>query len=341
MDRIPKSPFVQLAGYYVLLGLAVVALIGFFPGVGQLFEEFQRLSPVHGVSSKKEAVEALAGGGGVASLGILKLGLITILSMLGALALSLPVARVFMVTKERQGYDQAMVQTVIVLPMTVAATLILVQNSIALAFAMGAIVAGVRFRSTLKDPEDVVYIFLALGIGLAAGVFAPVVAAAASVLFNFTLLTLWKFNVGNVYADRATLGLPAPLSGGDLQLRAALTPQELQEAAERSVRLRQYIEARAESKKGKKRFNHLLVVHVKAAGPAQHAIEGVLEQQTERWALADIESVPDGNSTLEYLVRLGDSVGPDTLLEAIRTGAAPHVITAEMQSLHGLRKPEH
>src|SRR5260370_24255501 len=175
MDRIPKSAFVVLAGYYVLLGLAVVALIGLFPGVGQLFEEFKRLSPVHGVSSKKEAVEALAGGApGVASLGIVKLGLITILSMLGALALSLPVARVFMVTKQRQGYDQSMVQTVIVLPMTVAATLILVQNSIALAFAMGAIVAGARFRNTLKDPEDVVYIFLALGIGLAAGVFSPV-----------------------------------------------------------------------------------------------------------------------------------------------------------------------
>jgi hypothetical protein len=339
VDRIPKSPFVQLAGYYILLVLTVVALIGLFPGVAQLFEEFQRLSPVHGVSSKKEAVEALAGGApGVASLGFAKLGLVTFLSMLGALALSLPVARVFMVTKQRQGYDQSMVQTVIVLPMTAAATLILVQNSIALAFAMGAIVAGVRFRNTLKDPEDVVYIFLALGIGLAAGVFAPVVAAVASLVFNLTLLTLWKFNVGNVYADRAALGLPAPL-GGDLQLRAALTPQELQEAAERSVRLRQYIEARAERKKGKKRFNHLVVVHVTAAGPAQDAIEGLLEQQTERWALADIESVPDGNSTLEYLVRLGDSVRPDTLLEAIKTRAAPHVIAAEVQSLHGLRKP--
>src|SRR5260370_36926709 len=114
MDRIPKSPFVQLGGYYVLLGLAVMALIGLFPGVGQLFEEFQRLSPVHGVSSKKEAVEALAGGApGVASLGIVKLGLITILSMLGALALSLPAARVFMVPKQRQGFCQVNVPNVI------------------------------------------------------------------------------------------------------------------------------------------------------------------------------------------------------------------------------------
>src|SRR5260370_4206528 len=337
MDRIPKSPFVQLGGYYVLLGLAVMALIGRFPGVVQLFEEFQRLSPVHGVSSKKEAIEALAGGApGVASLGFAKLSLITGLSMLGALALSLPVARVFMVTKQRQGYDQSMVQTVIVLPMTVAATLILVQNSIALAFAMGAIVAGVRFRNTLKDPEDVVYIFLALGIVVAAGVFAPEVAAVASLVFNLTLLTLWKFNVGDGYADRAALGLPAPLGSGELQLRGALTPQELQEAAERSVRLRQYIEARGETKNGKKRYNHLLVVHVTAAGPAQHAIEGLREQPTERWALAALESVPDGNSTLEYLVRLVDAVVPDALLEAVKTRPAPQGIAAEVQSLRGL-----
>src|SRR5260370_35131399 len=114
MDRIPKSPFVQLGGYYVLLGLAVMALIGLFPGVVQLFEEFQRLSPVHGVSSKKEAIEALAGGApGVASLGFAKLGLITGLSMLGALALSPPVARRFMATKHRHGHDPTLVQTMI------------------------------------------------------------------------------------------------------------------------------------------------------------------------------------------------------------------------------------
>src|SRR2546421_335737 len=91
---------------------------------------------------------------GVASLGSANLALITFFSMLGALALVLPVAWVYMITKQHRGYDQSVVQTVIVLPMTVAGTLILVQNSVALAFALGGIVAAIRFRNTLKDTRS-------------------------------------------------------------------------------------------------------------------------------------------------------------------------------------------
>src|SRR2546428_9972091 len=104
--------------------------------------------------------------------------------MLGALVLALPSAWVYRVTKQQRGYDQAVVQTVIVLPMTIAGTLILVQNSLALAFALGGIVAAIRFRNTLKDTKDVVYIYLALGLGLAAGVYVPVLAPGVSLVLH-------------------------------------------------------------------------------------------------------------------------------------------------------------
>src|SRR2546430_17115929 len=43
---------------------------------------------------------------------------------------------------------------------------------------------AVRFRNTLKDTKDAVYIFLALAVGVAAGVYAPTVAAVMSVMFR-------------------------------------------------------------------------------------------------------------------------------------------------------------
>src|SRR5437879_2824782 len=116
--------------------------------------------------------------------------------MLTALLLVLPVAWVYMVRKRRSGYDPSVVQTRIMLPMTVAGTVILVQNSLALAFALAAIVAAVRFRNTLKDTKDAVYIFLALAVGVAAGVFAPTVAAVMYVVFTAVVITLWPSNVG-------------------------------------------------------------------------------------------------------------------------------------------------
>lgn len=351
MGRFWNSPFVRLAAYYVLLGLAVVLLVTLFPGVRGLFERFQELSPVHGLVSRRAAIEEAVNGPGPASLGAMALGLITLLSMLGALALVLPTAWVYMLTKQHRGYDQAVVQTVIVLPMTVAGTLILVQNSLALAFALGGIVAAIRFRNTLKDTRDVVYVYLVLGVGLAAGVYVPVVAAVMSLVFNATVLLLWWLNVGNIYADQRALPTRLPFAAalvgpgktgefmalGDPQLLAALSPPELAEVAAGAARLRQYIEAHASAKK-KQRFNGLLVVHATDLEDAQRKLEAVLKERTTRWKLAELKPGDGGPATLEYLVRLDeDETRPATLLAQLKERGAPQVVGAEYRSLKGMR----
>src|SRR5437879_12810672 len=206
MARMWQSPFVRLAAYYVVLSVAVGLLVKAFPQIVDLFEAFQRLSPIHGTGGRKDALDQAANTPGAASRGSPDLALITVFSMLGAWALVLPVAWVYMITKQHRGYDQSVVQTVIVLPMTIAGTLILVQNSLALAFALGGIVAAIRFRNTLRDTKDVVYVYLALGVGMSAGVVGPAVSAALSLVFNYTLLTLWHFNVGNIYAQQTLTG---------------------------------------------------------------------------------------------------------------------------------------
>src|SRR6266542_1061379 len=205
--RVRTHPYLRLVAYYALLGLAVWLVVSRFPTVPQLLERFREIS-VLGAAGGKGALFQEAAAAAKLSEG--EWALVTLLSMLTALLLVLPVAGVYMITKQRSGYDQSVVQTVIILPMTVAGTVILVQNSLALAFALAAIVAAVRFRNTLKDTKDAVYIFLALAVGVAAGVFAPTVAAVMSLTFNAVVLALWKSNVGNIYADQLarTTSLP-------------------------------------------------------------------------------------------------------------------------------------
>src|SRR5437899_12341363 len=185
--------------------------------------------------------------------------------------------------------------------MTVAGTLILVQNSIALAFALGGIVAAIRFRNTLKDTKDVVYIYLALGVGLAAGVYVPIVAAVMSLVFNITVLMLWQLNVGNIYADR--LG------------------------ADRAARLEPHLQAAAEDKK-KKRFNGALLIHAARLEPAQRVAETLLDDQAKRWKLAEIVPGERGTSILEYLIRLKDDAVAATLLDSLKARGAPDIVAA-------------
>lgn len=344
------SPLARLAAYYVVIGGAAWALVTWVPMVPDLLEKFRAQSALAG---KARDLALAATANGFESFTQSELALITFLSMLASLALVVPVAYVYMVTKQRRGYDQSVVQTVIILPMVVAGTLILVQNSLSLAFALGAVLAAVRFRNTLKDTKDAVYIFLALAVGVAAGVFSPAVGAVSSVIFNVVVLGLWHFNVGNIYVDQQ--GRVAPLrpgealmgpaktgefmAVGDPKLLEALTPDELDQVADRAARLQAYIAARSDDTK-KKRFSAVVLVHSTEPKSAQPAVEQVFENQTKRWRLAELLPTVDGTTTLEYMVRLKDDVEAGALLDELKRLGAPNVVAAEFRSLRGLKRGE-
>lgn len=118
-------------------------------------------------------------------------------AMLGALALMCPVAWVYMRTKPKARYDLSLVHTVIILPVVISGVVLIIRDSVALAFSLAGIVAAVRFRNTLRDTKDAVYIFLAIAVGLAAGVGSFGVALVVSVIFLAVVLVLWRFDVGS------------------------------------------------------------------------------------------------------------------------------------------------
>ena len=117
-------------------------------------------------------------------------------AMLGAIALMCPVAYVYMRTKPKARYDTSLVQTLIVLPIVISGVVLIVRDSIALAFSLAGIVAAVRFRNTLKDTKDTVYIFLAIAVGLAAGVQALPVGFVVTAIYLGVVLVLWRYDIG-------------------------------------------------------------------------------------------------------------------------------------------------
>lgn len=134
-------------------------------------------------------------------------------AMIWALAMALPVAWTLKHTRKLR-YDPSLLQTLIILPIVVAGIVMVVKNSLALAFALAGIVAGVRFRQKLDEPEQAVYVLLALGIGLAAGVHALDIALAMSLVFTLVVLTFWRYDIGDIFAG----GRGAQLSIGDPRL---------------------------------------------------------------------------------------------------------------------------
>jgi Domain of unknown function (DUF4956) len=220
----------------------------------------------------------------------------TALGMAGALALVVPVAWVYMLTKRRHGYDASVVQTVILLPLAIAGIVAVVRNSLALAFSLAGLAAAVRFRNTLEDTKDAVYIFLAMAVGLAAGVQALELGFVVSLAFNVAVLALWSLNVGDLYAGE-----------------------------ERPTFTREFRVADPERQDG--------VLVVQADTAAQESVEGTLHEHARSWKLVSRTPADGGRTQLTYLLRLKKRTAPATLVAAVSQRAAPCRATAEFQPL--------
>src|SRR5437762_6546472 len=294
LNSVDRS-LLRLLLYYVLLVLGTIVLARYVPAVRQAVS---LEGPPPGITAKelRKTLEEGGGATGEAAAARPTPATSTALAMIGALALVIPVARVYMLTKQRQGYDPSVVQTVILLPVAVAGIVAVVQNSLVLAFSLAGLAAAVRFRNTLKDSKDAVYIFVAMGVGLAAGVQALALCFVMTVIYNISVVTLWTLNVGDTYP-----GEPRPSFTGEFAIAAASPAAD----------------------------DELLV---DADPTAQRMVERALDRLTKRWRLVEQASGTDGRTTLTYEVRLKKKTTRAALIEAIAREAAPQVAPAALRS---------
>jgi hypothetical protein len=123
-----------------------------------------------------------------------------LLASFGAILLAVPISWVYFITSRARVIDQSFLTTIMILPVVVAGIAMVVLNSIALAFSLAGVVAAVRFRFTLRQPSDAMYIFVAIGIGLSSGIGALGIAAVISFSFAICTLAIWKLEYGKSLA---------------------------------------------------------------------------------------------------------------------------------------------
>ncbi len=115
--------------------------------------------------------------------------------LVGLWLLMLPVSWVHKGIHKLSVHDHSLDETTLVLPGIVAAIVLVVQHSLALAFSLAGIVAGVHFRRALQDTFDALFILCAIGSGIAAGVKALEIATVLTVFFCYA--TLYVYYLGD------------------------------------------------------------------------------------------------------------------------------------------------
>jgi len=321
---------IRTAVYYVVLVGGLLAVWRWLP---------------RGNASIPASLEALMGGAeAVTSKGMpvvqldeASLAISVAVAILAAVLLSLPVAWIYQLTRAKRGYQQSIVQLLVVLPSVVAGIVLLVKYSVALAFSLAGIVAAVRFRNTLDDSKDAVYVFLATAIGLASAVNLPV-ATVMSIGFNMVSLALWFTDFGSA---------PVELDGriADKRLKRAkelartgtfvariddevfrnMSREQLEGVAERAWK-----RANATGEEASVVPEELrLRITTPDQGAMRRAVEMRLQEYTKQWRVGVIEQM-DGITVVEYHVQLKKKTSPEDLLTLVRTAGSSSVTNAEL-----------
>lgn len=336
-------PLRRLVAYYLFLFGILFALAYFFPATDRLLLGKGLVES----TTSTDAGAVLQDGMTKTSSADLSLGArslaelagTTAMILLGTLLLMLPVSWVYMSARHIPGHSQAVVQTLIILPLVVAGIVLIVRDSLALAFSLAGVVAAVRFRTNLKDARDTVYIFLAIAVGFAAGVQTLAVGAVLTIIFNFVMLLSWRYDYGrNALQPTAASRWAGPLESlvtqsdlngvPDRDLVLTLTPDKAEALADRFERVSDVL-----GKKAKKpRYTAVLSITSDHVAEAQQMVEKTLDDKARRWRLDEVVTHTGKPSEIYYLVRLKKPVTRDDFLTAIRSEAGEFIVSADLES---------
>ena len=186
----------KVLAYYLSLLLGMVALLYFVPDLGPYlpvggldkFSSGPSFDEV--VSTYRETVQSEKMFRGVyrmmeAALMSIAIGL--------TLLIMVPIVWVYRASQvgiTNKKKDVTVLETLVVLPVIITGIVLIIQNSIALAFGLAGIVAGVQYRNRLALSVDAAYLFAAIAIGLASGIEAVGIGMITGLWFCMTLIVI-------------------------------------------------------------------------------------------------------------------------------------------------------
>ncbi|MBK1877605.1 hypothetical protein [Pelagicoccus mobilis] len=115
-----------------------------------------------------------------------------------SLLVSIPVGRAYLATHTKKTVDPSIAKAIVLLPIAVTGLVLIVQNSLALAFSLAGIVAGagIRFRTNMREFTDTLYFLISIGIGLSAGIGSLGLALMMSIIFCYAILIIHAMEYG-------------------------------------------------------------------------------------------------------------------------------------------------
>ena len=94
-------------------------------------------------------------------------------------------------------YSQSFQQTIILMGIIVSVIMLIIGSNIARAFSLVGALSIIRFRTAIKDPMDVGYLFFSMAVGMACGTQFYGIAIVTTFFISAVILFLTRINFGS------------------------------------------------------------------------------------------------------------------------------------------------
>lgn len=124
-----------------------------------------------------------------------KTGSELLLNITVALLCGIFIGWIYRLTYKGPGYSNSFVNSTVILSMITALVIMAIGNNLARAFGLVGAMSIIRFRTAVKDTQDIIYIFFALSVGMAAGVGYHKLAITGTLYIGLVLFFFSKTNM--------------------------------------------------------------------------------------------------------------------------------------------------
>ena len=141
-----------------------------------------------------------------------------VLSLLLAFGLTQSIAATYVWTFRGMSYSRGFVQAVALGSIVACMLMLAINNSVAAGLGIAGSLAIIRFRTSMRDPRDMVFVFASMGAGIASGLRAHSAAIAGTVLFCLAAVLLSGTEFGSQRQFDGLLRFQIPNSADESQI---------------------------------------------------------------------------------------------------------------------------
>jgi uncharacterized membrane protein YhiD involved in acid resistance len=128
-----------------------------------------------------------------------------LIALVTSFLLSLVLAYVYRQTHRGISYSTSFVHTMVLMTITITVIMEVIGSNIARAFSLVGALSIIRFRTAIKEPRDIAFLFATMAVGMACGTGFPLTAALFTLFLAPVAYFLFRFKIGAMPSSEVLL----------------------------------------------------------------------------------------------------------------------------------------